>query len=215
MIALNVFLFPFCPLAVDASAWELVTRERVQTIKDKYRAVADRLDAVEGALEFDTVARLGADIDSLPLAPKEDPEWRNWRRAKLELWLGALDLIDRTKDQAFNPDDAPERNVAPPPGTTISAGGAPGAIRDPKLRQEYEQAIKRNEEKAKRYLLQRRIPSLDRQWAESVKRYISIQYATETQDVNEIRSLIDRRLSRDKRREQILTFVMQRGGTQR
>lgn len=202
-------------LLADPSQLEVSTKEKLHSMKEKYEALTRRIDTAEGSHEWGVLYQIGADIDSFPLAMKKDPEWRNWRRAKLELWLKAIDLIDRTKDPAFNPEDVPQLNVAPPPGSTISAGASPGAIQDPRLRHEYEQAIKRNAEKAERYNLQDGLRKLDSLWTESIRVYIVGQYNAEPQDVSEIRTLIDEQVSTDPRKEQIRNFIVSRGKPQR
>src|SRR5207247_7387220 len=93
-VMLVLFLFVAnLSLEANPTQGEVATNKKGQTMKEKYETVADRLDAAQGSHEFAVFYKIGEDIDSLPLAPKEDPKWRNWRRAKLDLWLRAIDLI--------------------------------------------------------------------------------------------------------------------------
>ncbi|MDI6810043.1 MAG: hypothetical protein QME66_13945, partial [Candidatus Eisenbacteria bacterium] len=146
-----------------------IKNESEKTMKEKYEAVGGRLDAFQGTNDPSCIAQIGIEIDSLPLPQKKDPEWNSWREAKLALWLKALDKIYKTEDPTFDPEDVPHENVAPPPGTVVSAGASPDAIKDPELRKQYEQAIKANAEKAERYRLQKKLREIDKRWSLMVR----------------------------------------------
>lgn len=181
-------------------------------MEQRYEKAAHMLSD-SGSIELDTFSRIGAEVDSLPLPSQDDPAWRKWRRAKLDLWLRAIDMIDRTKDATFDPEDVPLLNVAPPASAGLRAGVDPASISDPKLRQEYKQAIKRNADKAQHYRLQNGIRKLDNQWMESLRVYLQSQYTLDPQDLDETDTLINQRISVDSRKQQIRAFIISKKRT--
>jgi hypothetical protein len=212
--ALLLLFFAHSSFLANPFQREVSTEEKSQTMKEKYEAVARNLDTAGASPSLELFEQIGTEINSLPEAPKEDPEWRSWRRERLEFWLKAIDLIDRNEDPAFNPNDVPLVNVAPPPAAGLMSGVDPRYIKDPKLRQEYEQAIKHEAEKAKRYNLQYGLRQLDTNWTESIRVYIIGQYSAEPKDVREIKTLIDHTISKDSRKEQLRGFIVSRGKPQ-
>ena len=81
----------------------------------------------------------------------EGKEWQRLRREDATVRLHAYKRLVDGIDSAWDAKDLPEMNVAPPIGSALEAGGSPEAIKDPKLRAEYEAAIARNKKKAERH----------------------------------------------------------------
>jgi hypothetical protein len=88
-----------------------------------------------------TILTIGRD------APKgEDME--QIRRKNVEIHLNAWKRLLNLIDPAWDPNDVPHENIAPPAGTGLPGGVDPQAIHDPALRAEYEAAIEANRQKA-------------------------------------------------------------------
>jgi len=82
-----------------------------------------------------------------------DSSWLQERREKTRLWLQAWRRFEEHFDAGFNindPRNRPLLRVFPPAETGLPAGTSPSAIKDPKLREQYQAAIAENEKKSKR-----------------------------------------------------------------
>ena len=82
-----------------------------------------------------------------------DSDWLRERRQNTILWLYAWQRLEREFDPTFDINDRKNRplmRVFPPDETFLPPGTPPSAIKDPKLRAQYEAAIAENNRKAKR-----------------------------------------------------------------
>jgi hypothetical protein len=68
---------------------------------------------------------------------------------KFEALLRMLKLVDDLTIENFDFSDPPAMHVAPPRGSGVDSGSSSSAIKDPKLRKEYEINLERNRLKAK------------------------------------------------------------------
>jgi hypothetical protein len=172
-------------------------------VKDPYEVIALRLDVSRRPLSVDDLVQMGTSIERLPVAEKTAfTERALQRRFKLELWLKAINELDRMLDPAFSPADVPRLNVTLP-GVAMDSGADPGTITDPRIREQYEQAIKANADKADRYRAQTRLRKINDNWSAGLGAYIKSQYTSSTQDVEEIRHCIDTYLLDSSRKEQM------------
>jgi hypothetical protein len=181
-------------------------------MKENYQAAERRLAALTDSSDADALVQVGNEIDALSIGRKEDPRWNEWRRKKLDLWLKALDKMDRITDPHFDPNNAPSRNVAPPGVMGLRAGVSPDSIKDPNLRLEYERAIKQNAEKVTRYRLQYTIRRVEKDWGSKLKAYVDNHYTTEAKDLEELNTLIERNISNDSRKAQMKKEFTRKGG---
>lgn len=201
-------VFIICVSALSSSVVVLsegnaTSTTQKETMNDSYQTIASRLEAFQNAHNIDELIQIGKDIECLPIVQKTDfATWTEQRRSKLKLWLTALDKIDRMMDPKFDPDDAPLKNIAPS-SSAYDSGIAPSAIKDLKVREQYEQAIKANAEKAERYRFQKKLRKLDRDWSSKVSAYIKSQYTSDVRDINEIDALIDMHLADSPRKKQL------------
>lgn len=168
-----------------------------EPVKKTPKMIDDELNAIRKAPSVDDFMRAGQDIESMSVAQNEE------RRVKLELWLKAIDALDQVIDPAFDPNDVPQINVAPPVGIALDAGVAPSEIKDDKVRGQYEAAIRANAEKAERYRLQKRVRELVQNWSIRVSAYISSQFISKGRDMDEVNRLIETHLSSKARKEQL------------
>ncbi len=146
--------------------------------------------------------------------------WKKERRSVLEMWVKAIDAVSQKIDPAFNPDDAPSMNVpvptSPPsesakadaPPTGYAAGMSPEDIKDPKVRERYEQAMRENSEKVSRHKLQRALLELDRQWSSKAGIFARRTYSSRPDDISEIdrilNSLVHSQAKRTKLRRELV-----------
>ncbi len=77
--------------------------------------------------------------------------WTQQRKRDIEVRLHAWKRLTDTIDPNWNANDVPFINVTLPPGVEGLAGMAPEGIKDLTQRTQYEEAIKRNTQKAKNY----------------------------------------------------------------
>jgi hypothetical protein len=83
--------------------------------------------------------------------------WLRDRREKTELWLHALQRLEKESDPAFDINDSknrPSMQVFPPRETNLPPGSPPSAIKDPRLRAKYEAAIADNKRKSQKAIQQ-------------------------------------------------------------
>jgi hypothetical protein len=114
------------------------------------------------------------------------------RRERVKLWLHAIHRLETSKDSNFNPDDLPQLNIAPPPSTGLPAGVSPEAIRDEKLRNEYEKAIAANTKKVKYYNKQSRLRIDENFFVNKIAvNYISTAYSKSPTNLTELDKLLD------------------------
>lgn len=193
----------FAPV-IAASENNRYSADKKEAMTNQYRKIVSRLDNLELNI-VDILAQIAMDIESLSITRKTDSTaWKEQRKAKLELWLKALDKLSRMMDVKFNPEDLPRLNIAPPLGVTgLRAGVSSSEIKDPKLRKQYEQALMLNAEKAERYRFQNELRKLDKDWSSKVRSYIKSQYSSDAQDIKEINTLIDLQFSGSPRKEQL------------
>jgi hypothetical protein len=98
------------------------------------------------------------------------------RRKTVEVRLNAWNRLLNSIDPAWDPNDLPELNVAPPRGGGIS-GGDPHAIKNPVLRAEYEAAIEANRLKALKYCEQSKLRDWLKRYPRSIEEYLIYLYS--------------------------------------
>jgi len=152
------------------------------------QAASDLLEGVDLAKEPDAMKRLGL------------------RRETLQLWLALLALIDQHLEPNFNPEDRPSVSVIPPRSGKVAypPGIDPQAIPDPQARQQYEAAIKKNQQHAVAYRLQTLLRRLDQSVSPKVERFIRMSYTTVPGDQREVSETV-KKLIRNPQRADALT----------
>lgn len=82
-----------------------------------------------------------------------DSDWLRERRENAVLWLQTWQRLEKEFDPTFDINDRKNRplmRVFPPDDTHLPAGSPPSAIKDPKLRAQYEAALELNKRKSER-----------------------------------------------------------------
>jgi len=122
----------------------------------------------------------------------QDAQWVRIRRedvqVRLHAWKRLLDAIDPNWD----PNDIPAINLVPPVAAGLPSGVAPEAIKDPKLRAEYEAAIEKNSKKAVRYRRQSNMRKWLKRFPETTEEYIVAAYSTPPYNTDELKQLLER-----------------------
>jgi hypothetical protein len=152
------------------------------------KVIIDELNVIGNSSKIDDFSHLGRDIESISISQNVN------RRTKLELWLDAIDKLDRIIDPSFNPNDKPGWN-----------NDFQFPV-DDKVRQKRELAIITGEKKANYYNLQFEGRILIQLWVLRTKEYIRTHYASDKHDVDEVNLLIENHLSNKDRREQLKTL---------
>jgi len=144
------------------------------------------------------------DVDGKPI---EGEARAQLRRRQATLWLHAWQRIENTIDKNWDPNKTRYAKVCPPAATGLSPGVAPSAIKDPKLRAEYEAAIEANRQKIARATLQIRARDLKKYWIPGAERFIIRSYIEAPAGDDELKSLLDSYVSDLAKRARILDAV--------
>ena len=203
-VFLVVFAFAVNPSPVLPADGSVPAASKKETTNDFQHASASCSQMIQKARADEDFLRIGTTIERLPLAPRTDVAvWTQQRRVKLELWLKAIDMVDRSIHPTFDRRDVPASNVSRQWRLDLTQGLTPCAIKDPKLRQQYEKAIRDNNDKSDRYNLQHDSGQLDAEWPLRIRIYVRTEYTSEAEDVKEVSDLLDKLLSSSDRKKQL------------
>jgi hypothetical protein len=166
--------------------------ERSSSMQTIQQRVAKHLAAFKENHNPDDLAEATDLLDTLQPETSASPAQRQrFRTEKLQLELGLLGQIDSSLDPTFNFNSPPSLNVSPPPETGLPSGVDPASIADPRLRAEYEQEIKANQQKTQKYAFQMKLHQLDRRVTAQIETHLAITYSTNPDDFMELDKLID------------------------
>ncbi len=129
------------------------------------------------------------------------------RKVSFELTLRLLDVLDRRIDDAFDPEAPPGLHVDPPAETGLFAGVDPKEIDDPKLREEYETALRLNDEKIERHSRQIQLRTERQRMLLIVDTFIKYGYGTSPEEAQEIERALETRLSKESTRDEIRAMI--------
>ncbi len=104
------------------------------------------------------------------------------RRAKVGVYLNSIEAANSYLKKHPATGKVILRNVVPHVSTGLPPGVDPAAVKDPKLRAEYEAAIKRNAEAAKAEIERRNAEDFRRQLWDDVVRFCTLEYGTTEAD---------------------------------
>lgn len=145
-----------------------------------------------------------------PMVTRRAPmgqEWAQQRREDVKVRLHAWKRLLDTIDPNWDPNNLPVSNIVPPSATGLPGGVAPEAIKDPKLRDEYEAAIEKNKQKAERYGEQYRLRSWLKRFPKRAEQYIIRAYSKPPFDVEELKQYLDNYIADTKTKARILDAV--------
>jgi hypothetical protein len=139
--------------------------------------------------------------------------WARVRLSRAELWLRAWRRVEQTRDPKWDPANPPPLCVAPPRQTGLRAGVPPTAVKDPKLRAEYERAIKANRERAEWFNEQSHAFLAWKMWLPAVEKFIidaCSKPAPKAAELADLERLLQKYLSDRNARLRILNAVSDR-----
>ena len=140
----------------------------------------------------------------------ESADWRRLRLEKARWWLAAWRRVTESTDPKFDFSDFPLLNVAPPRATGLPSGIPPQAIRDLKLRSEYEQAVEQNNVRARKYDEQFWIKQNGQALLKSAERYLKKAYSRTPDDIPELMRLLETYITDDQLRKRIVEAARKR-----
>lgn len=139
------------------------------------RALA-RADLLDLATECNLLGYVNRNIDAEG-AKLSGEAWAALRKTQVEMHLHAWHRLEKSIDKDWDPEDVPSVNLRPPLETGLPSGAAPAAVKDPKLRAQYEAAIEANRRKAERYREQSQARKLKLHVLPRAERYIISAYS--------------------------------------
>jgi hypothetical protein len=155
--------------------------------------------------QSDLVDALGYQRFSLP-----ETAWVRERREKTELWLHAWRRLEKEFDPTFDVNDRkslPAMRVTPPFATGLPAGTPPSAIKDPKLRAQYEAAIADNNNKAERVNRQLPLHAHGPSFKARAERWLIQAYSQQPRRVGELKRYLQVYVRDYKARARILKRI--------
>jgi len=195
--------------AVIASLITCVSAQgKSEATQRQYRELSAKIDSAFAAADARDLASIEAQIKAFVLQPDEDHE--EWRRDKLTLWLRMLAKAHSASDRNSAPDDKPSRNIAPRSTSEVvyDSGIDPSAIKDPKVREEYEQRLAENARKAQTARFHSELQRLQVGWTAQLKSHVSSQYSASREDVAEIDALLSQDVSDDEFRSRLRASLL-------
>ena len=138
----------------------------------------DQLKLFAATSDVEALKQAAAQVELLPTGTGKNAEENALlRKQKLSAWFAVLNEMDKKTIPNFDLADLPPMGAAPPPGVSVPMGVDPSAIQNPEARAKYQQAIKENAEKVKRYNLQYELSKLNPKYTARTKFYITTNYA--------------------------------------
>jgi len=137
----------------------------------------------------------------------DDATWKSLRQQKAELWLAARGRVESSVDATFDFADLPQLNVPTPRGSGVPNGISPSAIKDPKLRAEYERSIAENSAKARKYNDQYWLKQNAPDFYKNVERYLVNAYTRPPADPAQLERLLAQYVNDNGVRARILEQV--------
>lgn len=180
-------------------------------VAEKYAfAMLQNADEMPIELEVDFIKCTIHEKRPVNTTDAERSIWSKRRSYKAKSWLHAWQRIENGYVGNFNFDDLPMINLAPPTDSGMPSGVSPKAIKNPKLRAEYEAAIKQNEQKTRRYNEQYQIHKMRQRYFALAEKYLISIYSRPPYNVDELKQLLNTYVSDKERRERIVKVVEQR-----
>ncbi len=154
--------------AIDAKLEIFATTKQTSSLEDA-------ILIVEGVKEIDKQGQIDSQI----------------RKFKTQAFLRILREVEQSFDPKFNSNDVPYLNIAPPSGVQPSAGAGmdPKAIKDARLRKQYESALAENAKKTAYSNQQNDLRRLQHEFQIRILNYVAFAYSGDPEAQNELTKL--------------------------
>lgn len=119
--------------------------------------------------------------------------WKDERRDRTILALNTWKRINDNRDDYFDPEDKPESNASHP---DVPEGSTLDSIKDPKLKKEYRELLKKNRQKSEYYKMQSHIKKHEAEYKRNASEYIIMLYSRPPKALDEISDLLEKHLVR-------------------
>lgn len=170
------------------------------SLTEQVAALMRRFDRQNDVEALKDAARLVESANAAATLPQD-----KLRRVRLENWLTIFNNIDEHFDRTFDFSDTPALTISPPPG--LPSGVDPAEIKDPAAKRAYEQAIRDNQEKARRYAFQKNLKKINTDILERFRSFLSSEYRR-PDDVPELTRALDKSVNNDQRRAELQQIVL-------
>jgi len=141
---------------------------------------------------------------------RTDEQWASHRRKGVKRFFHAWQRLENAIDPTWEPDDVPKINIDLPKGVPGFPGMPPEMIKDPVLRAEYEQAIKKNREKIKIRNEQLKLRNIKKRYFRIVEKYLVSTYSIPPYDNEELEEYLNKYITDEKTRAQIVDALTKR-----
>ena len=138
-----------------------------ETAFDEYTKRLNNLTKSEGNDDADRLKEISREIARVKIVEQETDreEFQIQREWKARLLLRTFKTIASRIDPHFNANEVRiKMNIIPPLATGLPSGVDPSAVKDPKLRAEYEDEIRKNREKMATSRVQAGLQRLRKHW---------------------------------------------------
>ena len=173
----------------DSEKRKLMNMLTINQIEIKSKDILNKLKIF---MEYDDIQALMEVNEELKkFEDFEKPDKQEWilvRQSQAELWIQMIQAINVKYDNHFDPKDAPEINVAPP--GPYPSGISSDSIKEPDLREQYEQAIIANESKRTQYEFQYKLNSLRSEIYSNAQRVLTALYKRSPENMDELTKLL-------------------------
>lgn len=150
--------------------------------------------SIQGDMEYAT-GRVRAEAWPQDRTEKMRYLFHTWRRLESEI------------DENFDPNDRPVGNITPPRASGLPAGVVTDAVKDPKLRAEYEAAIETNRRRAKKFNKQLTLRKVRAAFSKQAEELVVEAYLKPLSDVGELRLFLESQVADKEARTRILNKV--------
>lgn len=145
-------------------------------------------------------------LTHLPNPPKGE-DFAQRRKKEVDIHLHAWKRLIDSIDPKWDPCDLPLLNVSPPPSSGLPSGVSPEAIKDPKIRAEYENAIEKNRQKAERHLEQYTLRKWLNRFPKRAEIYIVDAHSKPPFNLEELKQYLDKYKINEKTKTRIIETV--------
>jgi len=180
-----------------------------QTVSKLSKRLGD-LTKSEHTDDTELFRKLTHELDRFQLATKEADAkaYKRQREMKARLLLRIFAAIDMRIDHDFDFDDMPLANITPPAGSNVLESGVSSEIiTDPKLRAEYEEAIRLNAVKAQQHKLQLHLRLLQKHQNRKLHSFTSYFFSDAETDQLELEKIILEEIPNEERRQRFLGIL--------